>query len=183
MLKGFSSFGLFDLAVNTEPMEVGHGYEYFFYGLLGLLCGILGSTFIQVLTKLIWLRTKIKAVFIRDRWKLCSLIGILTGVCTFCITFLNTPEKQLLNQFFSTKSLDTHENTYWDSPSIGFNLLVFVVIKFILEVIAISCPIPAGVFTPTFVLGAGFGRLFGYVLKLIMGPTINEATYSIIGAA
>jgi H+/Cl- antiporter ClcA len=183
MLKGFSSYGLFDLAVNTEPMEVSHGYQYFFYGLLGILCGILGSTFIQVLTKLIYLRTKIKAAFFRNRWMLCSFIGILTGVSTFCITYLNTPERQLLNQLFSIKSLDTHENSYWDSPSIGFNLFAFVIIKFILQAIAISCPIPAGIFTPTFILGAGFGRLFGYILKLIIGPTINEATYSIIGAA
>lgn len=138
LLKGFSSFGLYDLAINSEPMEVGHGSEYIFYGILGILCGILGSLFIQVLTKLIYLRTKMKATFIRDRWKLCSLIGILTGVCTFCITFFNTPEKEILNQFFSPKPLDSHESTYWNAPAIGFNLLVFVIIKFILEVIAIS---------------------------------------------
>ena len=52
-----------------------------------------------------------------------------------------------------------------------------------LEVLAISSPIPAGIFTPTFVLGAGFGRLYGYVLRCIIGPSINEAAYAIIGAA
>lgn len=52
-----------------------------------------------------------------------------------------------------------------------------------LEVTAISCPIPAGVFFPSFMLGAGFGRLYGYCLKLIFGNAINEATYAIIGAA
>jgi chloride channel 2 len=182
-LKTFSTFGLFELVINSEPMEVGHGREYIYYGLLGLCCGILGSIFIQVLTKLIWLRTKIKAPFISDRWKLCTLIGLLTGIWTFCITFLKTPERQLLNQFFSQKSLDSFESTQWGQPSVGFNLLIFVIIKFILEVIAISWPIPAGVFTPTFVLGAGFGRLYGYVLRQLVGPSINEAAYAIIGAA
>jgi len=164
-------------------MDVGHGYEYFFYGLLGACCGVLGSLFVQVLSRLIFLRTKIKAPFISNRWKLCGSIGLLTGISTFCITFLRTPESQLMSQFFSAEPLDSHQNTMWSEPAVGFNLLVFVVVKFILEVVAISCPIPAGVFTPTFVLGAAFGRLFGYVLKLFIGPTINEATYAIIGAA
>ena len=111
------------------------------------------------------------------------MIGLLTGICTFCITFFNTPEKEILNQFFSQKDLHEYDNTKWEEPAVGFNLCIFVITKFMLEVIAISSPIPAGVFTPTFVLGAGFGRLFGFILKRIVGPSINEATYAIIGAA
>jgi H+/Cl- antiporter ClcA len=139
--------------------------------------------FIQVLTKLIYLRTKLKAPFISNRWKLCTTVGLITGICTFCITFFKTPERKILDQFFSVEELDIHTSTSWGQPAIGFNLLVFVVIKFILEVIAISSPIPTGVFTPTFVLGAAFGRLYAYCLKQIFGNVINEAVYSIIGAA
>jgi len=69
-MKGFASYGLYDLAVTAEPMEVNHDIQYIYYGILGLLCGVLGSLFIQILTKLIYLRTKIKAPFIRNRWKL-----------------------------------------------------------------------------------------------------------------
>ena len=70
MMKGFSSYGLYDLVINSKPMEVSHDIQYLYYGILGLLCGILGSLFIQVLAKLIYLRTKLKAPFIRNRWKL-----------------------------------------------------------------------------------------------------------------
>lgn len=164
-------------------MDVGHGVEYIFYGILGALSGVLGSIFIQVLTKLIWLRTKIRAPFISDRWKLCSTIGLITGICTFSITLFHTTDRDLMNQLFAASPLEDNHKTGWDQPSVGFNLLVFVVTKFILEVIAISCPIPAGVFAPTFLLGAGFGRLYGYVLKMIIGPSINEAAYAVIGAA
>lgn len=96
---------------------------------------------------------------------------------------MKTPERTILNQFFSPQPLDQHISTNWSQPAIGFNLIVFVIVKFILEVIAISCPVPAGVFAPTFILGAGFGRMYGYFLRQLIGPTINEATYSIIGAA
>ena len=93
------------------------------------------------------------------------------------------PDKQLLSQFFSNKLLEDYEEGYWSKPTVGFNLLIFVIIKFMLEVTAISCPIPAGVFFPTFLLGAGFGRFYGHCLRLIFGKTINVAVYSIIGAA
>ena len=46
-----------------------------------------------------------------------------------------------------------------------------------------SLPIPAGIFIPTFVLGAVFGRLYGYILRQIFGNIVNETAYSIIGAA
>jgi len=144
---------------------------------------MLGALFVQVLSRLIYLRTKLKAPFISNRWKLLFLVGLITASCTFCITFLRTPDKQLLKQLFSPKSLEDNNDTDWVTPNITFNLCVFVVIKFILQAIAISSPICAGVFAPTFVLGAGFGRLFGHVLGLIIGDQINEASYAIIGAA
>ena len=37
--------------------------------------------------------------------------------------------------------------------------------KFILIMIAVSSPIPGGLLTPAFILGAVFGRLYGYVLR------------------
>lgn len=84
---------------------------------------------------------------------------------------------------FSQEPLQTKDKVHWNQPHIVFNLGMFVVIKFILTSVSISCPIPAGVFTPTFVLGAVFGRLYGYVLRQIFGKVINETAYAIIGAA
>lgn len=48
------------------------------------------------------------------------------------------------------------------------NLLVFIVFKFFLVPLAVSLPIPAGVFVPVFVLGAGFGRLVGEIMADII---------------
>ena len=49
-------------------------------------------------------------------------------------------------------------------------------------VLAVSLPIPAGVFTPTLLLGAVFGRFWGYILRLLLGPVIHETTYALVGA-
>lgn len=50
---------------------------------------------------------------------------------------------------------------------IGFTLLIFCIVKFILIILAVSSPIPGGIIIPTFTLGAVFGRLIGYTLRNI----------------
>lgn len=37
--------------------------------------------------------------------------------------------------------------------------------------------------TPSLLLGAVFGRLYGYILKLMLGNYIHETTYALIGAS
>jgi H+/Cl- antiporter ClcA len=64
---------------------------------------------------------------------------------------------------FSNENIIVHD--HWNDPSVSLNLFIYSVLKFFLTVLAISCPIPNGVFTPSFVLGAAFGRLYGYVLS------------------
>lgn len=43
---------------------------------------------------------------------------------------------------------------------------MYTILKFIFNVLSASCPLPAGSFGPAFALGAGFGRCFGYTLKM-----------------
>jgi hypothetical protein len=54
---------------------------------------------------------------------------------------------------------------YWADPNVGFNLIIYSLLKFILTILALASPIPAGVFIPTFTLGAVIGRAFGYFMK------------------
>lgn len=47
--------------------------------------------------------------------------------------------------------------------------------------LATTSPIPAGVLTPCFILGAVFGRLYGYVIKNIgiaIGVSLVECKYN-----
>ena len=53
----------------------------------------------------------------------------------------------------------------WSHPLTGFNLLIYVILKFILIMLAVSSPIPAGILTPSFIIGAVFGRLYGHLLR------------------
>ena len=103
-MKFYSLFGLYPMFHKTHPMDVEHGLDYVAYLGLGIISGIVGSVFIQVLTKLIWLRTKIKAPFISNRWKLWFAIGLITGICTFTITFIRIPDRKLLGMLFCNRT-------------------------------------------------------------------------------
>jgi hypothetical protein len=110
-------------------------------------------------------------------------VGLIIALISYPIDFLRLSERTVLKEMFSQDPLQTKDKAHWNQPDIMFNLAIFAIIKFSLNALSISLPIPAGVFTPTFVLGAVFGRLYGLGLKMIFGDIINETAYSIIGAA
>jgi chloride channel 2 len=60
-------------------------HEIFFYALLGILCGILGALFVHVLTKIIFLRARLKLPFISHRWKWCFTIALIVGLVSYPI--------------------------------------------------------------------------------------------------
>lgn len=67
--------------------------------------------------------------------------------------------------------------------------IMFIIMKFVFTALTLSCPIPGGIFTPTFAMGAVVGQL--YVSVLIRVLSFFELTnviqfrgvYSILGAA
>jgi chloride channel 2 len=58
----------------------------------------------------------------------------------------------------------------------------------VFTVVAVALPIPAGVFFPVFIIGAGFGRLVGELMDFtfvdgINGQKISPGGYAVVGAA
>jgi chloride channel 7 len=63
-------------------------------------------------------------------------------------------------------------------------LILFVIPYFILAAISSGCMIPGGLFVPTLLSGAAFGRLIGHWLNLIApGYVADSGTYALIGAS
>jgi len=66
--------------------------------------------------------------------------------------------------------------------------LIFVVLKFIFTALTLSCPLPGGIFTPTFTMGAVFGQLYiAIIFRFLNSYNIDfieyRGVYSILGAA
>ena len=82
----------------------------------------------------------------------------------------------------------------------GFNLIIYIIVKFIITVLTLSCQIPAAAFGPIVNIGCGFGRLYAFVIKNIgvhlglelikrktniyfLNSNLEEGIYAIVGAA
>ena len=55
----------------------------------------------------------------------------------------------------------------WHHPSLIFNLIIFIILKFIFCVLSLSLPCPNGIFLPLFSFGSVIGRFYGVILSEI----------------
>ena len=67
-------------------------------------------------------------------------------------------------------------------------LIIYFIMKFVFTALSMSCPVPGGIFTPTFTMGAVFGQLYAsLVFRILSWYDINfivyRGVYSILGAA
>mmetsp|Transcript_22672 Transcript_22672/g.40183 ORF Transcript_22672/g.40183 Transcript_22672/m.40183 type:complete len:326 (-) Transcript_22672:348-1325(-) len=91
----------------------------------------------------------------------------------------NAVDDLLVNSDLSEASY-SHE---WDQPTRFINLILFAVIKLFLTTLAINLPIPCGVFTPLFAVGAAMGRFFGEVILAFGFESLTPGGYALVGAA
>jgi H+/Cl- antiporter ClcA len=68
-------------------------------------------------------------------------------------------------------------------------LVLFFIMKFLFTALTLSCPIPGGIFTPTFCMGAVFGQIYVSLLINVLGffqfenVILYRGVYSVLGAA
>lgn len=72
---------------NHEPYEMNH--EIIFFMILGYLSSKVSIMFNHVLTKILFLRVKLKNPFISNRWKWCTLVTLFISIITFPIPFFH----------------------------------------------------------------------------------------------
>jgi H+/Cl- antiporter ClcA len=77
-------------------------------------------------------------------------------------------DKKVINDFFSSVDLDLGKDAKtWTHPEVFFNLLIFNILKFTFNIFSLTLPFAGGAFGPMFTVGAGIGRLYGYVVRHI----------------
>jgi len=156
--------------------------ELFAYGLLGILCGLLGALFVLTLKHLTLARRTVS--FLKDsRYGQVLAITLACALLTFPIDFLREGQKEAVNRLFN----DEAERAVWDwdSAATYLNLFIYIIYKFLFTVICVGLPIGAGIFTPCFALGAGVGRLMGEIMHSMLAPAVKivPGGYAVVGAA
>lgn len=185
-LQIFKHVALFSM---TNYSVIPIDYEIFFFVILGVISAYIAILFNFVMMKMVFLRVKLRNPYVINRWKWSATVAFLIALMSFPIPQLRYGDRRILNILFSEELLEKSKDAHiWTEPNIAFNLVVYVTIKFIINMLSLSVQIPAGAFGPAFALGAGFGRLYGYLLKeislQIFGFSLikNSGIYSIVGA-
>ncbi|KAG0240192.1 hypothetical protein BGX31_002181 [Mortierella sp. GBA43] len=176
-----------------------HGFEMIFYVLLGILGGLWGAFYISMNLRLAafrktsWLRIfPIYEVF---------FVCLLTAVVGYPNIFTRVQAPELLANLF--RECDGGANYHGLCDEGGIALRVFALlsasgVKGILTILTFGLAIPAGIFMPSMVIGALFGRALGMLVQswqvhhpgfwlfascLPDVPCVTPGSYAMVGAA
>ncbi|KAI1316774.1 hypothetical protein EDD11_009512 [Mortierella claussenii] len=176
-----------------------HGFEMIFYMLLGILGGLWGAFFIRMNLRLAafrktsWLRIfPIYEVF---------AITLLTAAVGYLSIFTRVQSPELLANLF--RECDGGANYHGLCDKGGVTLRIFSLlsasgVKGLLTILTFGLAIPTGIFMPSMVIGALFGRALGMLVQawqqnhpgfwlfrscLPDVPCVTPGSYAMVGAA
>eukprot|EP00698_Gefionella_okellyi_P024942 TRINITY_DN896_c0_g2_i1.p1 TRINITY_DN896_c0_g2~~TRINITY_DN896_c0_g2_i1.p1 ORF type:complete len:560 (-),score=73.54 TRINITY_DN896_c0_g2_i1:297-1976(-) len=175
LVGGQSELRLFTTNFKPLPYEP---LELIAYSLLGIVCGLVGALFIGVLKKINAVRGQLNVSAVPQ------VLGfvLITAVVAYPIDFIQVGQKSSVNRLFNDDSVRATWD--WDTSSAYLNIIIFVLFKFIFSAVSVGLPISAGIFTPSFALGAGIGRLMGELMHSVWPHWgIIPGGYAVVGAA
>ncbi|ETV88383.1 hypothetical protein, variant 1 [Aphanomyces astaci] len=186
-------YGLFDRSAglgitDTNFTKVFTYVDAGIFVFIGVVSGVLGAVFISIISVL---------VRVRDSWFLSlggppllykRLIVVLVVTIIANVSNFYGDPAWFLHRGSPQKIIDTlftQSPTREDGALLARSLLTFLPLKYFLTIVCVVVPLPAGIFTPTFVIGGIFGRLVGeaIVVTQFVPTKFEPYEFAIIGAA
>eukprot|EP01119_Soliformovum_irregulare_P016343 TRINITY_DN470_c0_g1_i1.p1 TRINITY_DN470_c0_g1~~TRINITY_DN470_c0_g1_i1.p1 ORF type:complete len:774 (-),score=221.36 TRINITY_DN470_c0_g1_i1:8-2329(-) len=163
--------------------------------LIGITCGLWSVLFVKLNAQILMLRRKTVAKFPRILGPIpyTFIIVLVVSILTFpgiMGNYTSMGGYNTLADLFNIHPFgvqDAHlkfKSTDWTKGRSPFqNLIWFFVMKYLLTSLSITCATPGGLFVPTLILGAGWGRLIGEFMNEIMGMNVLSGGFAVVGAA
>merc|ERR1719219_2793215 len=170
------------------PMEFPYDpQELFVFVLIGVFCGLAGAMFVFLHRKyVLWMRSnkQLNKFLQQNRFIYPFLISFIISTITFpgllgrFLASDSTTHEQIVTLFSNftwarkPAEMETYEYEHikhWRDPyteSIFVSLTIYIITNFFLTILASTLPVPSGVLTPTFKIGAAFGRLVGEAMHV-----------------
>lgn len=176
--QAFHALNLIELFDHTELPRFEFGFEIFLFIFLGIICGVASAVFsYTAATIMLFLKTKTRFSFLyAGNFKTVAIVSGIAALATYRI--FKFPDEDIVNPMFRTEDLPE----VWQKPHWSLNIIGYIIYKFSFTSLALSMPIPAGVYTPIFATGSLIGRLFGEIWKIAF-PSIVPGTYALAAAA
>lgn len=179
-----------------------HYWEFAIFIILGIFGGLYGALFSRL--NIIWSREVRKGTWLaRHPIFEVFLVTALTTVVSFLNPLARLGGTELVAKLFTECSVDSASSLCVDSSfKVGPIISVIgtaLLIKASLTIITFGVVLPAGIFIPSLVIGACFGRIVGILLELFehhhpyfpifdtcradASPCVVPGIYAMVGAA
>ncbi|XP_071840808.1 chloride channel protein 2-like isoform X2 [Apostichopus japonicus] len=177
--------------------------ELIAFAFIGIVCGFGGALFVYTHRKIVdFIRgqKKVKRFLEKNRFIYPTLIALIVSTMTFPLGLGRymageLTAKEQINELFSNTTLGGAPEDGlkpWHRPNVYITLVVFIIMEFWMTALAVTLPVPTGVFMPVFTIGAAFGRLVGESMAawfprgIPNGDDLNlviPGGYAVVGAA
>eukprot|EP00656_Telonema_subtile_P044385 TRINITY_DN50649_c0_g1_i1.p1 TRINITY_DN50649_c0_g1~~TRINITY_DN50649_c0_g1_i1.p1 ORF type:complete len:723 (-),score=122.33 TRINITY_DN50649_c0_g1_i1:156-2324(-) len=161
-------------------------YEIICFTMTGVVMGFLAALWVTMHAKFTryWQQKASRTSYhgLLGDFLLMLFVSIVVGVLTFpqLIGFyMSMDDVRVTNSIFGPV---LQQSEGWLTPSIFVTLGWAFVWKFCASMVAITLPIPCGMFMPLFAAGGLLGRLIGETIHLV-DPSVEPAAYALVGAA
>lgn len=212
-LPGLLNFGEFKCPDGDKNCHLWTAVDLAFFVLMGMVGGLLGALFNCInkcLSKYRMKHIHPKPRFIRVLESL--LVSMVTTLVIFASSLLvgeclhSSSNTTVSNSDYINSTVRKYfcsNNTYNDMATLLFNpqeaaihqlfhqdgsfspitLSVFFLLYFLLACWTYGVSVPSGLFVPSLLCGAAFGRLVANILNVKLGMDIYSGTFALIGAA
>jgi len=180
--------GSYFITDTSFDLKAGNAFlQMFLFCLLGCITGMLGALFCKVVSFLFQARV---TYFKGFKSGLALVVGFAAFHAMVCLYFggvMLLPSKKEVTYLMESEG----DGAFIDIPNRFAGTIFencagavyFSVVKFLLAAVSLVLPIPAGTFGPIFEIGAGFGRLFGEILKVMGMDWLDSRIFAVTGAA
>lgn len=174
----FHSLDFVTLFRKSVLPEFSISWEILSFVILGIFCGFCSAFFVRMSASImLFLNTTKRYSWIyRGKFKTVAWVSCITALGTFQL--FRAQDHEITNAMFQLGNLAQE----WSKPHWSITLFGYIFYKTIFTAVALSLPIPAGVYTPIFATGSLMGRFYGELTGLFF-HSVKPGAYAVAGAA
>ncbi|KAG8468409.1 hypothetical protein KFE25_013492 [Diacronema lutheri] len=154
---------------------------------IGVLSGLIGALFVRANARWGAFRARrANTAFFRSKYYLALVLLVLWGVLSMpngpLGGYMRKSQMGSLAELFSERTMRVEWGAN-DSARM-LHLLIFFALRLSFTCVAITLPMPCGVFAPSLCAGAGLGRIIGEAMKYALPEhDTSPGGYAVLGAA
>eukprot|EP00011_Vannellida_sp_DIVA3-517-6-12_P004637 CAMPEP_0114610798 /NCGR_PEP_ID=MMETSP0168-20121206/3787_1 /TAXON_ID=95228 ORGANISM="Vannella sp., Strain DIVA3 517/6/12" /NCGR_SAMPLE_ID=MMETSP0168 /ASSEMBLY_ACC=CAM_ASM_000044 /LENGTH=881 /DNA_ID=CAMNT_0001821753 /DNA_START=49 /DNA_END=2691 /DNA_ORIENTATION=+ len=171
--------GLLAMFATEFPTDPYRYWELVVFVFIGCFFGYLGSLFVKFVLKLVHIRRDYR-LLAETRYIQLLVIAAVTAIVVYPFD-QGSGTKGIINSLFSDEKEAMEP---WHYPNLYVTLVGFMVVKFFMTAVSLGLPVPCGLYTPVFMMGAAGGRLVGELVSwFFVEGYIHPGCYAVVGAA